>query len=168
MGLGFLIPAFLAGLGALLVPIVLHLRHRERDKPLRFPSLMFLRRIPIRTAQRRRITDWLLLALRAGVLALLVMAFARPFVGPAVVARQAVPARTVVVLLDRSLSMGHRAVWPVALDSARQVVNGLGPEDRVAVVLFDEEAEVAQPLGTDRALALAAIDAARPSLRGTR
>ena len=33
MGLGFLVPAFLAGLAALLVPLVLHLRHRERDRP---------------------------------------------------------------------------------------------------------------------------------------
>ncbi len=168
MGLGFLVPAFLAGLTALLVPIVFHLRHRERDKPLRFPSLMFLRRIPIRTAQRRRITDWFLLLLRAGAVALLVAAFARPFVGQALVATTAEPARAVLLLLDRSLSMGHRDVWPVALDSARRVVAGLGANDRIAVVLFDELAEVAQPLTVDRALAVGAIDGARPSARGTR
>src|SRR6185503_7602305 len=77
-GLGFLVPAFLAGFAALLVPLLIHLRHREWEKPRRFPSLMFLRRIPIRTARRRRITDWLLLLLRAAVFAALVAAFARP------------------------------------------------------------------------------------------
>lgn len=168
MGLGFLVPAFLAGLAALLVPIILHLRHRERDKPRRFPSLMFLRRIPIRTARRRRITDWFLLALRAGVVAALVAAFTRPFLGRAVTTAGTTPGRAVVLLLDRSLSMSHRAVWPAALDSARRIVASLRPADRVAVVLFDEEAEVAVPLSSDGAAALAAIEAARPVARGTR
>jgi hypothetical protein len=64
--------------------------------------------------------------------------------------------------------MSHQNVWPVALDSARAVVRQLGPGDRLAVVLFDDEATVAQPLTDDRAAALAAINAARPTTRGTR
>lgn len=168
MGIAFLVPAFLAGLAALLVPLVIHLRQREWERPRRFPSLMFLRRIPIRTARRRRITDWLLLLLRAGVFALLVAAFARPFFhrGTSVVA--AAPARAVVLLLDRSMSMGHREVWPAALDSARRILATLRPQDRAGMILFDEESEVAQPLTTDRAAVLAAITAARPTARGTR
>ena len=63
--MSFLVPAFLAGIAALMVPVLLHLRHRDKDTPLRFPSLMFLERLPIRTAERRRITDWPLLLLRA-------------------------------------------------------------------------------------------------------
>ena len=78
MNFGLLVPAFLVGLAALAVPVYLHLRHRDRDKPQRFPSLMFLERLPIRTAERRRITDLPLLLLRALALALLVLAFARP------------------------------------------------------------------------------------------
>ncbi len=167
-GLSFLVPAFLAGLAALALPVLFHLRHRERDRPHRFPSLMFLRRIPIRTAQRRRITDWLLLLLRAGVVALLVAAFARPFVGMPAVRPTGAPSRTVVLLLDRSLSMSHGAVWPAALDSARRVVASLGAGDRIAVVLFDEDAQVAQAVTPDHGLALAAIDGARPTARGTR
>lgn len=168
MGLGFLVPAFLAGLAALAVPLILHLRHREWERPHRFPSLMFLRRIPIRTARRRRITDWFLLLLRASVFALLVAAFARPFFRASVSAPGTVPARAVVVLLDRSMSMGHREVWPAALDSARRVIGALRPADRAAVILFDEETEVVQPLTVDRAAAVAAINAAKPSARGTR
>ena len=79
MPIGFLVPAFLAGLAAIVVPLLLHLRHRERQKPRPFPSLMFLGRIPIRTDQKRRITDWPLLLLRLLALGLLVAAFARPF-----------------------------------------------------------------------------------------
>jgi hypothetical protein len=168
MGLGFLVPAFLAGLAALLVPLLIHLRQREWERPRRFPSLMFLRRIPIRTARRRRITDWLLLLLRAGVFALLVAAFARPFFRRTTSVATAAPARAVALLLDRSLSMGHRDVWPAALDSARRIIAALRPEDRAGLIFFDEESEVAQPLTTDRAAVLAAIAAAKPSARGTR
>jgi hypothetical protein len=166
--MSFLVPAFLVGLAALVVPVVLHLRHRDKDTPQRFPSLMFLDRVPIRTSERRRITDWPLLLLRALVLILLVLAFARPFTQARRVAATAGSARTVVVLLDRSLSMSHRDVWPAALDSARRVLNDLRPTDRVALVLFDDEAEIVQPLTSDRAPALAALAKARPGGTGTR
>ena len=166
--MAFLVPAFLAGLAALLVPLLLHLRHRDKDAPQRFPSLMFLERLPIRTAERRRITDWPLLLLRALALVLLVLAFARPFVSVGRAASSAGAVRTVILLVDRSMSMGHREVWPAALDSARRVLNGLGPRDRVALVLFDDEAEVVQPFTADRALALAALSKAMPGSAGTR
>jgi VWA domain-containing protein/aerotolerance regulator-like protein len=168
MSLTFLVPAFLAGLAALLIPLVVHLRQREWERPRRFPSLMFLRRIPIRTTQRRRITDWLLLLLRAAVFALLVAAFARPFFRQSSTTAATAPARSVVLLLDRSMSMSHREVWPAALDSARRIAAEQRPQDKVAVVLFDEEAEVAQPLTADRGAVLAAIGAARTTARATR
>jgi hypothetical protein len=166
--MGFLVPAFLAGLAAIVVPIVLHLRHRDKDTPHRFPSLMFVERLPIRTAQRRRITDWPLLLLRALAIALLVLAFSRPLWSRPGAISSANGDRTVIVLLDRSMSMGHTGVWPRALDEARRAIAGLGTTDRVALVLFDDEAEVAQPLTTDKNLALAALASAKTSTAGTR
>jgi hypothetical protein len=167
MPLGFLLPAFLAGLAALAVPIVLHLRQREREKPQPFPSLMFLARIPIRTAQRRRITDWPLLLLRLLALTLLVLAFARPLLrGRA--ATGAAPGKSVVVLLDRSMSMGHRESWKSAQDSTRAVISRLAPGDRVAVVTFDEAAAVVQPFTIDHAAAAAAVAEVTPGSQGTR
>ena len=168
MGLAFLVPLFLAGLAAVAVPVFFHLRHRETDHAVRFPSLMFLERLPFRASQRQRISDWPLLLLRVAAVALLAAAFARPFLGGDAVTSNATRARAVVLLLDRSLSMSHREVWPAALDSARGVVAGLAAGDRLAVVLFDDAALVAQPLTEDRAAALAAIAAARPVARGTR
>ena len=166
--MGFLVPAFLVALGALAVPVVLHLRHRDKDKPQVFPSLMFLEQLPIRTAERRRITDWPLLLLRALALALLVLAFARPVFSRTAVAERAARSRAVVLMLDRSMSMGHKDVWAAALDSARKTILGLGGPDRVAVVLFDDEAEIAQPFTVDKPAALGALAKARPSSRGTR
>lgn len=168
MPLLFLVPAVLAGLAALVIPVLLHLRRRERERPTRFPSLMFLRRVTITTARRRRITDLPLLLVRALVVALAVLAFARPVIRPRPAARPPGGTRRVVLLLDRSMSMSHRAVWPAAVDSARAVVNGLSAGDRVAVVSFDDEAVVEAPLGTDHAAALAAIGRVRPGSGGTR
>ena len=166
--MGFLVPAFLAGLAAVVMPIVLHLRHRDKDTPHRFPSLMFVERLPIRTAQRRRITDWPLLLLRALAIVLLVLAFARPLWSRPGVTQASVSDRTVIVLLDRSMSMGHTGVWSRALSEARGAIAGLGATDRVALVLFDDEAEIAQPLTTDKNLAIAALANAKTSTAATR
>ncbi|CAN5473416.1 hypothetical protein BH09GEM1_BH09GEM1_43010 [soil metagenome] len=168
MGFGFLVPAFLAGLVAIAIPIVLHLRHRDKDKPFRFPSLMFLEQLPIRTAERRRLTDLPLLLVRALAVALLVLAFTRPVFSRDVTKERSKRGRAVILMLDRSMSMGHKDVWPAALDSARKVVASLGATDRLALVLFDDEAEVAQPFSTDRSAAFAVLNRAKPSARGTR
>ncbi len=168
MGLGFLVPAFLAGLAALVIPLLVHLRHRDKDKPYRFPSLMFLEQLPIRTSQRQRVTDWPLLLLRALAVALLALAFARPVFTSRASAAGDTRARAVVIALDRSLSMGHTAIWPAALDSARAIVGGLGAKDRVGIVFFDDAAEVAQRMTDDKAAATAVLASAKTTPRGTR
>lgn len=166
--MNFLVPAFLAALAALAIPIAMHLRHREKGTPVRFPSLMFLEQLAIRTSKRQRITDWPLLLLRALALALLVLAFARPFASDSAAATADDAPAVKVILLDRSMSMGHVDAWPAALDSARQIVREARPQDKLALVLFDDEAEVAQPLTVDRASITAILQTVQPSARGTR
>jgi hypothetical protein len=170
MPLSFLVPVFLAGLAALAVPLVVHLRHRERKEPVRFPSLMFLRRIPFREARRQQIHHWPLFLLRLLAVTLLALAFARPFVpeGGATVAGADTDRREVVILLDRSASMGAADRWSRARDSARAVIATLQDGDRAALLLFDAVPEAAAGPTTDRALLGAALDAAIPSTRGTR
>ena len=53
MGLSFLVPAFLVGGLAVLVPLVLHLRRRERLPRLPFSDIRFLRGVPLEQARRR-------------------------------------------------------------------------------------------------------------------
>jgi hypothetical protein len=168
MGLGFLVPAFLAGLGALLVPVLLHLRHKDRDRPVRFPSLMFLEKLPIRTERRQRISDWPLLLLRALLLTLLVLAFARPVLTSRTTVAGDTRTRAVVVLVDRSLSMGYTGVWTRAVDSAKAVIQRLDAGDRVAVVAYDDAADVLQRLTTDKAAAVGTLARLTPVRRGTR
>src|SRR5436190_1798604 len=77
--MGFVAPLVLVGLGALVLPVLIHLIQRERKRVVEFPSLMFLRKIPYQSVRRRRIRDWFLLLMRLTALALIVLAFARPF-----------------------------------------------------------------------------------------
>ena len=76
--------------------------------------------------------------------------------------------RAVVLVVDRSLSMGYEGVWPRALDSARAVVNALGTGDRLGVVAYDDVSEVLLRMSDDKSQALAAISTLKPLSRGTR
>ena len=119
--MSFLTPLFLVGLAGLAIPVLLHLIQKERRNVVQFPSLMFIRRIPYQSVQRRRIRHWLLLAMRLAALALLVMAFGRPFFRRTdAAAASGSGAREVVVLLDRSYSMGYGGRWQKALAAAQQ------------------------------------------------
>ena len=168
MPLAFLAPLFLAGLAALAIPIVVHLVHRERKEPLAFPSLMFLRRIPFRSARRQRIRNWLLFLLRCAALVLIAAAFARPWLNrPAAAGGRAGNGRDVIVLLDNSYSMERPAGWRRAQDAARAEIGSLGASDRAAVVVFGTTAHAVSRLTADHDRALAAIAAARPSSQAT-
>jgi hypothetical protein len=167
---GLLTPAFLAGLAALAIPVLVHLVRRERREPIEFPSLMFLSRIPQPVVKRRSIRDRWLLALRALAIILLVGAFARPFVERPqhAAAADATAAREVVILVDRSQSMSHGDRWQRAVAAARTVIDGLGGSDRATLAFFDASAHVAAPSTTDRARLRQALDGAAPGAAATR
>src|SRR6516165_5262602 len=118
----FLTPAFFVGLAALAIPVLVHLIQRERKHVVQFPSLMFVRRIPYQSVRRRRIRHWFLLLLRTAAIALIVFAFARPFLKrDAVSAVASGGARDIVILLDQSASMGYGDHFEKAKDAARKV-----------------------------------------------
>jgi hypothetical protein len=143
MGLGFLTPLFLAGLGLLAVPIVIHLRRRHRSRVQAFPSLMFLRQIQQASLRQRRIRHWSLLALRTLALAALVIAFARPLLrADAVGADRGSSGREVVILLDNSWSMGFEDRFARAVAAAIDRVGRLGPSDAATLIVFSEQARV--------------------------
>lgn len=161
--MSFLSPLFLLGGLAAVVPIVLHLLKRDPDVRLRFSAVRLLRSAPVEHAHKRHLRELLLLALRVTALLLLAFAFARPFFTGATAGSAAVT----VVVLDTSASMSApgqfekaRALAKRAIDSA---AGGL-----VAVVTFDDVPQVVSRPSSDRALASAAIDAARAGVGSTR
>ena len=166
--MSFLTPLFLLGLAGLAIPVILHLIQKERKNVVQFPSLMFLRRVPYQSVRRRRIRNWLLLFMRLAALALIVLAFARPFLRRTEIAAGASGAREVVILLDRSYSMGYGGKWAQAVAAAENAINGLTAADRASVVLFSANTEVALRSASDRGRLLAAVAGLQPGAGATR
>ena len=111
MGLSWINPLYLTGLMLLAIPVLIHLALKQHQDGLRFPSLMFLQRIPRREKRRFQIRDRLLLLLRCLLLLLLVLAFARPLLSGGSTILD--PGRSdSVILLDRSWSMRLGSQWP--------------------------------------------------------
>ncbi len=160
--MSFLAPLFLAGFAALAIPILIHLSHRTKKEAIPFPSLMFLSKVPFRTVRRQQIRHWLLFLLRSAAIILLVTAFARPlFKNLSLGAAGTSNAREIVVMMDRSFSMSYGDRWQRAVAAAHEVIDGIGPEDRVSLVFFSDRVEVAsQPTG-DAGVLNGMIDRAR-------
>lgn len=166
----FLAPLFFVGLAAIAIPILVHLIQRERKEVVAFPSLMFIRRIPYQSVERRRLHNWPLLLLRTAAMALVVAAFTRPFVTQDPVQAQAATegAREVVILLDRSASMGYGDHFARAQEEARRVVAGLGSGDHATLVLFGTNVEERVRRTPDQRQLDAAIGEAAVTSQATR
>ncbi len=169
MSLAFLVPLFLLGIAGIVVPVVVHLTRRQRKNVVHFPSLMFLEKIPYQEQRRRRIQHWFLLSLRALALALLALAFARPFMDDAELGLGATGGpREVVVLVDQSYSMEIGDHLEQARERAQDVFDGLGPLDRASVVAFSQGATVLARSTSDRARLRGALDTLQLSSGATR
>lgn len=77
MSLGLLLPMALAALAAQLLPLLVHLVRRTEEKPVLFAALRWLQPADA-PQQRRHFDEWLLLALRLLLLALLALWLAQP------------------------------------------------------------------------------------------
>jgi hypothetical protein len=165
----FLAPLFALGAAAIVIPLLVHLVHKERKDALAFPSLMFLRRTPYPFSARQRIRDWLLFLARTALIVLAALAFARPVIAR----RQAALAagtggQEIVVLLDRSFSMRYANRWQRARGEVQRVIDGVGGADRVTLVPFDRRASAVNEATSDKAMLRAALDSLGPSDEGTR
>ncbi|MGQ9592397.1 MAG: BatA domain-containing protein, partial [Planctomycetota bacterium] len=155
--------AFLAGLAAVAVPIALHLLYRGRSRRIPFPSVRFLRDVEVRSARRKRIEEWAVLILRAGAIAALALALARPVLrgGAAGLGE-----RSRALVIDNSMSMDARGPGGTALERslafARELLRRSGAADRVAIVPVWGDAS---PLSEDKSRAEAALAAIRPTWR---
>ena len=168
--MSFLAPLFFVGLGAIAVPIFVHLIQRERKRVIEFPSLMFVQKIPYQSVRRRRIRHWFLLLMRAAAIALIVAAFARPFFPQSAAAQIAAlgGTRELVIVLDQSASMGYGDHWQRAQDEARKAIGSLGAADRATLVLFSRNAEENIRATSDRGRLEGALSAAKLTSGATR
>src|SRR3954468_7915578 len=135
----FLNVLMLAGVGAAVVPLVLHLLSRARYRTVDWGAMLFLTGADARQRQSRRFSQLLLVLVRMGVVGLLAVALARPVVrgawfGPAQGGRL-----TAAIVLDCSASMAYdengRTRFELARGAARQEVAGLRRGDHGGAAL---------------------------------
>jgi hypothetical protein len=158
--MGFLAPWFFAGAIALGVPIYLHLLRRHTSTPRPFSSLMFFEPRTQSTIRHRRLRYLLLLALRLAVLALLVLAFANPFVNRP--AASVASNRLMLVVIDNSFSMRAGTRLADAKREALAVLSSRPAAERAQVMTFGSRLHVlTQPTVDSRSLA-AAVDSIQP------
>ncbi len=78
--LSFTYPAVLYGLAAAALPLLMHLMNRRRSVTVAFSNVALLQALQQDRMRRVKAKQWAVLALRTLLLALLVLAFARPTV----------------------------------------------------------------------------------------
>lgn len=151
--MSFLTPLYLAGAALIALPIILHLLRRDVAPPVPFTAVSLLRKSPVDRSRQHRLRDLLLLAARVAALLLLAGSFARPYLAGA-----APTGRTTVVAIDRSFSMADSARFERARALAREAIEQ-AQGDRVALIAFDDRADVVSAPGTaaDARGALAAV-----------
>jgi len=161
--MSFLNPFLLFGSVALAIPVLIHLVRREKSEIIHFSSLMFLLKVPKRSIRQQKIKNLLLMALRLLILALLVGAFARPYMTqPAPSARNLTSTRGTVLLLDTSYSMQYGNNFEKLKAEAKKRIDSLRAGDRMAIVTFDENASVIAAPTSDKNALNAAVDTLTP------
>ncbi len=123
--MGFLAPWFLAGLAAVGLPIYLHLLRQHKSEPRPFSSLMFFERSTQSSIKHRRLRYLSLLALRTGLLTLLALAFASPFVMHTI-AGLGGQGKQIMLVVDNSFSMREGDRLERARQAAIDAASGIG------------------------------------------
>jgi hypothetical protein len=135
----FLNTALLPGLALLAgVPLLIHLLNLRFPRLFEFPTVKHIRES---IAQRSRIFRWrhlILLLLRTAFVLLLLLAFLRPLLQRFGSAAGGKSGRSVVLILDHSLSMEHRGGGITSRQraeaEAQKIFATLGPDDTVNVI----------------------------------
>ena len=140
----------LGALAALAIPIIIHLMFRQRARPVDLGTLQFLKIVLRDNARRRKLKRWLLLALRTACLALIAFLFARPYM---LATEPGSGDRLVVILLDRSASMGLKGStrpFDQALAEARAILGRIGQGTQVEVGHFRQNGPSLREAGRPR------------------
>lgn len=171
--MGFLNGVFLFALGAMVLPVVIHILNRRRLRKVRFSSLEFIDDLNKRRMSKINLRRWIVLLLRTLAVVFLVLAFARPTVraGAALFARGGAP-KHVVVCLDRSYSMGveqeQGTVFTEAREVAKRIIDECADNDAINVVQFSTRAEALFENGTrNRSAVQKTLDGVTLAAEGT-
>ena len=146
MTFDFINPLMLVGLAGMALPVLAHLLSKKRYDVVSWGAMQFLKLG--RNARRRlRLEELLLLAVRMGLIALLAIALARPWVAGGFLANHvSKQSRDVVLVVDGSYSMGwegdQETPHAAAVQRAHEFLEDLDAGDTVALIDAREQPRV--------------------------
>jgi hypothetical protein len=124
MGFGFLNILMLVGLAAVVIPPLIHLLNKRRYEVVDWGAMQFLQ-VSETTRRRLLLEELLLMLLRMGLIAVLVLGLAAPFLESTVLARLGGRAnRDVVLIFDGSSSMGETSTGKSTHEAAKEWAAG--------------------------------------------
>jgi len=168
--MSFLSPGLFGVLvGALALPLIIHLLNKSFPRFFPFPSIQLIRDTMAKRSRLHRWRHWILLCLRTLFLALLLITFLRPVLARLGSDPAAAKARTVLILLDHSVSMEHRGDGPTsrerATHEALKLIDSLGSGDELNILLVDPALPVCfNAFSRDHAEARRFLGRVRPGL----
>lgn len=135
-------PEFLFALGAIAIPIIIHLFNFRKFKRIYFTNVRFLREVKQETQSRSQLKHLLVLLMRCLAIAALVLAFAQPYIpgeDQAVVVGQ----QTVSIYFDNSFSMDavnkNGRLFDQAKNEIMDLANSFQPTDKFQLLTNDFE-----------------------------
>lgn len=142
----------LAGLAGIALPIIAHLLSRKQYDQVDWGAMQFLE-LDVSAKRSIKLEELLLLLVRIGLIALVAIALARPWIsGRLLGGIVSTQSRDVVLVMDGSYSTGWegKAITPqtAAVQLARQFLNGLLPGDSIQVIDAREQPHVMLPDAT--------------------
>jgi hypothetical protein len=135
----FLKPIMLAGLGAAVIPLVLHLLNKARYRTVDWGAMMFLDASPARHQTGPRIRQATILMMRMAMIALLAIALARPVIRGGKATANDDARVHAIIILDRSASMSIEDAGRTRMATAKQaiinILSNLHRGDEVSLIL---------------------------------
>lgn len=136
--MNFLNPAALIALFAVSIPILIHLLNLRKLKKIDFSTLMFLKEIQKSKMRRIKLKQLLLLALRIGIITLLVLTFAKPVYEGYSFNNDAGGKSTVLIFLDDSFSMDASDVsgqyFSQAKNTVKEILKNYNESDEIILI----------------------------------
>ena len=167
----FLTPALFGGLALVSAPIVIHLLHRRKVKPVDWAAMRFLMEMMTRKRRRLLLNELLLLLVRVLIIASVALAMVRPALkrdlgsraGAAIVRHGRTGA---VLLIDDSLSSQAGRAQSSFESMKRLAIAYLGtlaPGDEISVVWMSQSSQATSDPAFDLEAVKSSIMAAKPS-----
>jgi len=161
----FVNPAFLFGLFAITIPVIIHLFNFRRFRKVFFTNVRFIVQLKQQTQKQSKIRHLIILLLRMLAIASLVFAFSQPYIP---LSREQLPVAAksaVSIFVDNSFSMESAGTNGTLLDEAvqkaREIVKAYKPSDQFQLLTNDFEGRHQRLVSKDEFLSM--LDEVKPS-----